>query len=101
MEIRAEGPGIIFTDGPAGRRATIAGTGLDIWEVIATWKDVGEQWDALRQSYDWLTDSQLRSALAYYEASSAEIDARLAIEEQWTPARAASELPYLSVRRKR
>ena len=27
-------PGIIFTDGPTGRRATVAGSGIDVWEVI-------------------------------------------------------------------
>jgi uncharacterized protein (DUF433 family) len=94
-------PGVVFTDGPAGRRATIAGTGLDVWEVIATWKDVGEQWGALRESYGWLTDFQLRSAVAYYKIYPEEIDARLAVEERWTPERMESELPFLSPRRER
>jgi uncharacterized protein (DUF433 family) len=99
MEIPAVVPGIVFTDGPAGRRATIAGTGLDVWEVIATWKEVGERWEVLRQSYDWLTDSQLRSAIAYYEAAPGEIDARLSTEQHWTPERVLSELPHLSPQR--
>jgi uncharacterized protein (DUF433 family) len=94
-------PGVVFTDGPAWRRATIAGTGLDVWEVIATWKDVGEQWGALRESYDWLTDFQLRSAVAYYKIYPEEIDARLAVEDGWTPERMESELPFLSPRRQR
>jgi len=94
-------PGVVFTDGPAGRRATIAGTGQDVWEVIATWKDAGEQWNALRESYDWLTDFQLRSALAYYKIYPEEIDARLAVEERWTPERVESEFPFLSPRRER
>jgi uncharacterized protein (DUF433 family) len=96
METSANVTGIVFTDGPAGLRATIVGTGLDVWEVIATWKEAGEQWDALRKSYDWLTDDQLRSALAYYQTSPGEIDARLAVEQQWSPTRVASELPHLS-----
>lgn len=33
-------PSITFTEGPAGRRAAIAGTGPDVWQVIATWQDV-------------------------------------------------------------
>lgn len=94
-------PGVVFTDGPAGRRATVAGTGLDVWEVIATWKNVGEQWGALRESYDWLTDFQLRSAVAYYKIYPEEIDARLAVEERWTPERVDGELPFLSRRRER
>lgn len=28
-------PGVTFADGPTGRRARIAGTGIDIWEFIA------------------------------------------------------------------
>jgi uncharacterized protein (DUF433 family) len=94
-------PGVVFTDGPAGRRATVAGTGLDVWEVIATWKDVGEEWGAMRESYDWLTDFQLRSAVAYYKIYPEEIDARLAVEERWTGKRVKSELPFLSPRRER
>ncbi len=94
-------PGVVFTDGPVGRRATIAGTGLDVWEVIATWKEVGEEWGALRESYDWLTDFQLRSAVAYYKIYPEEIDARLAVEERWTGERVESELPFLAPRRER
>ena len=28
-----EYPGIVFVDGPAGRRAHLFGTGLDVWEI--------------------------------------------------------------------
>lgn len=94
-------PGIVFADGPAGRRATIAGTGLDVWEVIAAWKEAGERWSTLRESYDWLTDFQLRSAVAYYKIYPAEIDARLAAEERWTPERIEAEFPFLTPRRER
>ena len=93
-------PGIVFADGPAGRRATVAGTGLDVWEVISTWKH-DEQWTSLRASYDWLTDFQLRSALAYYKLYPDEIDARLAAEERWTPERVEGEYPFLAPRRER
>ena len=94
-------PGIVFSDGPAGRRATIAGTGLDVWEVIGTWREVGEQWSALRENYDWLTDFQLRSAVGYYKLYPEEIYARLAAEDYWTPERVAAELPFLAPRPER
>src|SRR5690349_4071674 len=29
-------PGILFVEGPSGRRARIAGTGVEVWEVVAT-----------------------------------------------------------------
>ena len=34
-------PGIWFVDSINGRRAAIAGTGLEVWEVIATFKSLG------------------------------------------------------------
>lgn len=92
-------PGIAFVDGPAGRRAVVAGTGLDVWEVIATWKSIGSSDEALRQSYPWLTEPQLRSALAYYELFPTEIDARLEREAQWTPERVRRELPFARPRK--
>jgi uncharacterized protein (DUF433 family) len=87
-------PGVVFVDGPAGRRAAVAGSGLDVWEIVATWRAAAEDFDQLRQSYPWLTEPQLRAALAYYELYPQEIDARLQREAEWTPERVASALPY-------
>jgi len=87
-------PGVIFVDGPTGRRAALAGTGLYIWEIVATWRACGEDFGQLRGSYDWLTEPQLRAALAYYELYPTEVDARLEREAQWTPDRVARELPF-------
>jgi uncharacterized protein (DUF433 family) len=87
-------PGIAFVDGPAGRRAVVGGSGLDVWEVIATWKAGDENHDRLRQSYHWLTEAQLRAALAYYDVFPGEINARLEREAQWTPERVRREFPF-------
>lgn len=35
-------PGIAFADGPVGRRARIAGSGIDVWELIATFRGLKE-----------------------------------------------------------
>ena len=70
-------PGIVFMDGPVGRRASIAGTGLDVWEVIATFRSEGEDTERLRASYEWLSQRQLSAALAYYELYPEEIDTRI------------------------
>lgn len=78
-------PGILFADGPAGRRAVVAGSGLDVWELIAAWLEGGRDFQDLRRNYDWLTEEQLRSALRYYELYPEEIDARLERERRWTP----------------
>lgn len=87
-------PGIAFADGPAGRRAVVAGTGLDVWEIIATWREGSDNHEALRQNYPWLSEAQLRAALGYYEIYPSEIDARLEREARWTPERVRREFPF-------
>jgi len=89
--------GVVFADGPAGRRAMVAGSGLDVWEVIATWHAGGGDYEDLRQNYPWLTEAQLRAALGYYELYPDEIDTRLSSELQWTPERVRGELLSIGV----
>lgn len=87
-------PGVVFMDGPTGRRAVIAGTGLDVWEVVSQFREVGEDFEELGACYPWLNRTQLSSALAYYESYPEEIDARLERERDWTPDRLWSEHPF-------
>ena len=75
-------PGIIFVDGVAGRRARVAGSGLEVCEVIMSYYEVDKDKAQLRDLYDWLTDSQIDAALAYYEAYPEEIDAWLQESER-------------------
>jgi uncharacterized protein (DUF433 family) len=77
-------PGILFVDGPTGRRAVVGGSGLDVWELIAAWLEGGRDFGDLRRNYHLLTDAQLRSALRYYELYPEEIDERLERERRWT-----------------
>ena len=86
-------PGIVFADGPTGRRARIAGTGLDVWEVIATYQSVDREVGRLRDAYHWLSDPQLRAALGYYAAYPDEIDRRIALNERWTEERLLAQHP--------
>ncbi len=87
-------PGIVFVEGRRGRRAAVAFSGLEVWEIIATWKEAGEVWEVLRGAYPELAEAQLRAALNYYALYPQEIDERLAREEHWTPERVAAELPF-------
>jgi len=73
-------PGIIFADGPVDRRARVAGTGIDVFEVIKGFKLMAQDPVRLRAAYHWLTQRQLSAALRYYALYPAEIDARLAEE---------------------
>jgi uncharacterized protein (DUF433 family) len=91
-------PGVLFVDGPAGRRAEVAGTGLDVWEVIATWQEGDRNFCTLQQNYPWLSEPQLRAALAYYQLYPGEIDARLAREEGLNPETLWQEAPFLRPR---
>lgn len=88
-------PGVVFIDGPTGRRAAIAGTGIDVWEVVAQFREVGEDPGELKACYPWLTEAQLSSALAYYELYPEEIDARIERENYWTPERLWREHPFM------
>lgn len=88
-------PGIGFADGPAGRRARILGTGLDVWELIATHKSLGGSPARLRKAYPWLSEAQLRAALGYYAVYPEEIDRRIALNERWTAERLRTHYPAL------
>lgn len=87
-------PGVIFAEGPTGRRARIAGTGLDVWEIIATWRSVGRNYERLQASYHWLTEAQLHAALEYYQHNPREVEERLKEEERWTPEVVWQEFPF-------
>lgn len=67
-------PGVVFTDGPSGRRARIEGTGIEVWEVIASYLAMGKNEKRLKKTYSWLSDRQLMAALGYYRAYSREIE---------------------------
>lgn len=88
-------PGIAFADGPTGRRPVIGGTGLEVWEVIAAYKESGENFERLCKTYDWLTPIQLRSALAYYALYSKEIDEEIQRQQALTEEEAQRCYPHL------
>jgi len=92
-------PGIVFRDGPAGRRAALA-VGPDVWEVIETLKGTGlagEQAVAATAEWGVLTHAQVHTAVRYYADFRDEVDARIAHNSQeadrqraaWVRARAA------------
>ena len=69
-----EHPGIVFVEGPAGRRPSLARyRGLDVWQVISTLHandgNVTDTAEVLN-----VPESEVRMALAYYADHRAEID---------------------------
>jgi hypothetical protein len=92
-------PGIVFRDGPTGRRAALA-AGPDVWEVIETLQGTGLSGEkAVAATAEWgsLTPLQVRAAVRYYADFRGEIDERILLNRQeaerqratWERARAA------------
>lgn len=77
-------PGIVFRNGPSGRRAALLG-GPDVWEVIALLRGLETRGEAaVEEAAEWLGTpvAAIRQALAYYGAFPAEGDAEIAANEQ-------------------
>jgi hypothetical protein len=70
-------PLIQFLDGPSGRRASLIGCGLDVWEVIATLRDND---GSVLQAADYLRvpEGMVEACVAYYGEYRDEIDAEVA-----------------------
>jgi len=88
-------PGVVFAEGVNGRRARVAGTGLEVWEIIATFKSVAQDFVRLKSAYHWLNDQQLRAALGFYTAYKEEIDEQIKRNNSWTRDELSSRHPYL------
>ncbi|MFZ5852256.1 MAG: CopG family transcriptional regulator [Actinomycetota bacterium] len=73
-------PLIQFLDGPSGRRASLVGRGLDVWEVIATVRDNGGSIDDAA-AYLHVPAGLVQAAVAYYGEYRDEIDAEIALNE--------------------
>jgi hypothetical protein len=77
-------PGIVFKPGPAGRRAALAG-GADVWEVVAALRNTtGSESDRVAAVADQLGlhERQVLIALEYAAAHRAEIEARVAANDE-------------------
>jgi hypothetical protein len=75
----ADHPGVIFRDGPSGRRAALA-FGPDIWEVIKFLREVDERGPAALAAAEVFAvgTSQISTAISYYGDYADEIDAEIA-----------------------
>jgi len=89
-------PGIVFSEGVQGRRARIAGTGIEVWEVIAAYRTVDERFERLKVLFHWLSEPQLRAALGYYRAYTDEIECLIAQNENWSRETLYEKFPFLA-----
>lgn len=76
-------PGVIFRDGPAGRRPVVVG-GPDVWEIVAGVRSAPERDDALVPALAerlGLDETKVRTAIRYYGEYPQEIDAWIAAND--------------------
>jgi hypothetical protein len=86
-------PGIVFRDGPTGRRAALA-FGPDVWEVVKVVKEFGSTGEqALAGAAEWgnLSHAQVNVALGYYGDFPEEVDARIAFNREETERQYAAQ----------
>lgn len=79
----SEYPGVVFRDGPAGRRAALA-AGPDIREIITVIREVDERGPAAVAAAAEilsLPKGSVHLAMGYYSAHAAGIDAEIAAHE--------------------
>ncbi len=84
-------PLVHFVEGERGRRAALLGTGLDLWEVIATVRDND---GSLERAADYLGIAlgRVHAAATYYGEYRHEIDEEIALNEaEWERGHAAWE----------
>lgn len=58
------------------------------------YRAVNEDWERLREGYHWLSETQLRNALAYAEAYPEEVERRIQRDEYWTIERIWEKSPF-------
>lgn len=77
-------PGIVFRDGPAGRRAVLVG-GPDVWEVVAAARcapERGERLIAALAERVGIPKEKIRTAIRYYGEHPEEIDRFIEFAEE-------------------
>jgi len=80
----ADHPGILFKDGPTGRRAALA-YGPDVWEIIKVLREVDERGPtAIAAAADILAldVSRITLVVAYYSDYRDEVDAEIAAADE-------------------
>jgi hypothetical protein len=77
-------PGIVFRDGPTGRRAALV-AGPDVWEVMETLQGTGlrgEKEVAATAEWGNLTSAQVHAAVRYDAEYRDEVDERIALNRE-------------------
>jgi hypothetical protein len=88
---REDHPLVRFVDGPSGRRAALVGSGLDVWEAIATVRDNDNDLEEAAAVLE-TTPGLVQAAVTYYGEYREEIDAEIDLNRaEWERGYAAME----------
>jgi uncharacterized protein (DUF433 family) len=88
---REDHPLVRFVDGPSGRRAALVGSGLDVWEVVATVRE-NDSDPEQAAAYLEVALGLVQASIAYYGDYREEIDAEIALNQaEWERGYAAWE----------
>ena len=77
-------PGIVYKDGPMGRRAALA-CGADIWEIVRDFKREPGTWDKRIANVAYYANQRperIHLALDFYAAFPEEVDAMIAADAE-------------------
>ena len=88
----AEHPGVIFKDGPSGRRAALA-YGPDVWEIVKALREMDERGRAAIAAAAEvlaLSEAKVRVGMHYYAGYTDEIDAEVDEADRTSEAREAA-----------
>ena len=67
-------PHIVKLEGVCGGEATIENTRIAVWHIVGYYYKVGMSVEEILADWDYLTPSQVFSALAYYHDNKDEVD---------------------------
>ncbi len=88
-------PGLVFVEGPAGRRAHLAGTGLDVWEVVGLVREYGSP-DAALRGFPRLTLTTIQVAQTYANEYPEEVNAFLELNAR-SPEVLQRDFPHVEI----
>jgi uncharacterized protein (DUF433 family) len=71
-------PGSVFADEAGARVPRLAGTGLEVVEIIQVYLASERDMDVLKRAFPWLSPEQLQAALQYYTLFPDEVNASIA-----------------------
>jgi len=91
-------PGVVFVEGPAGRRAHLAGTGLDLWEIVELVREYGTP-EAVMRDFPRLTRAAVLTATAYAEEYHEEVEVFLEMNAR-SPEALRRDFPHVEAVRR-